>query len=412
MTGKKSTILQLGSMTTQVAMKELESLTLRLFLSKTEREARYEDIQTQIAEIIFSKLSHLKGTGLKLLQGLSLDEGLLPAPYIKKFEQAYGKAAPLTRPVVKRVFRNELGSNPEEVFEHFDYQCLAAASLGQVHQATLPSGERVVVKIQYPNVAENVESDLKLVKTMTSMLNNPLIRSTVEEISNQLLEELDYEKELANLELFQNIASESGVAAPKPFPEFSSRKVLTLSELQGTPVHECDDSSATSKALGEVLKLFLHSLKNHRCIHADPHPGNFLVHPEVTGVVDFGSVKKQIPDQVVELFLQLLNPNANPETITSLYSELGAETGKDPDSFYSRYVEEFHLASSSLFDREQVDFSEARETVVKLRRILFVQSREKPLKNLSSEFTMLHKSLQSLLFMFCKYKVQADTLLP
>lgn len=399
-------------MTTQVAMKELESLTLRLFLSKTEREARYEDIQNQIAEIIFSKLSHLKGTGLKLLQGLSLDEGLLPAPYIKKFEHAYGKAAPLTRPVVKRVFRSELGSNPEDVFEHFDYQCLAAASLGQVHRATLPGGERVVVKIQYPNVAENVESDLKLVKTMTSMLNNPLIRSTVEEISNQLLEELDYEKELANLQLFQDIATESGVVAPKPFPRFSSSKVLTLSELEGTPVHECNDSKASSKALGEVLKLFLHSLKNHSCIHADPHPGNFLVHPEVTGVVDFGSVKKQIPDQVVELFLQLLNPKANPETITSLYRELGAETGNDPDSFYSQYVKEFHMASSSLFDRKQVDFSEARETVVKLRRILFVQSREKALKNLSPEFTMLHKSLQSLLFMFCKYKVQTGTLLP
>lgn len=406
---KKNRLIELGSMTTQVAAKELENLTLGLFSSSEEKKKRNEDTQAQIAEIIFSKLSGLKGTGLKLLQALSLDEDLLPKPYVKKFEEAYGNIPPLSKPVVKKVFKVEVGAAPEDVFAEFDYNAVAAASLGQVHLAKLKTGEEVIVKIQYPNVAENMATDLTFVQSIARAVANPLIRSTINELSTSLLAEIDYTQEADNLKRFAKIEKPEGLVVPILYPEFSTQKVLVLSRIAGEPLNVVSSQALRDQALQRVFEFFFVSLSKGQVVHADPHPGNILVSSQHTGLVDFGSVKKDLPQEVVGLFLLLCDSKADTKRIVDLYQVLGAKVEGDTSDFYNKHVQAYHQLCSSLMGHELVDFSTKRETVAKMRQTLFAQSKEASLQSFSSEFTLLHKAFQSLLFLLCKYQARIRT---
>jgi predicted unusual protein kinase regulating ubiquinone biosynthesis (AarF/ABC1/UbiB family) len=404
-------IFDLGAMSAQVAAKELEKLTLNLFSSANEKKKRNAEIQEQIAEIIFSKLSHLKGTGLKLLQALSLDEDLLPQPYIKKFEQTYNSITPLSKPVVRKIIKVELNANPEEVFAEFDYHAFAAASLGQVHRAKLTTGEDIIVKVQYPNVADNMETDIAFIQTLAKAIGNPLISNTITELSCNLMAEIDYHKEAENLLLFDGIKKPVGLVTPKVYQQFSTARVLTLSHVSGETLNVATHPEQRNSALEKVFQFFFMSLKTAHCLHADPHPGNILVAQDHTGLIDFGSVKKDIPQDVIELFILLCNSASDKKRIVELYGTLGADTTGATD-FYAEHIQAYHELCSSIVGQDLIDFSSMNETVTKMRRILFTQASEERLKGFSSEFTLLHKSFQSLLFLLCKYQAKISTRTP
>jgi predicted unusual protein kinase regulating ubiquinone biosynthesis (AarF/ABC1/UbiB family) len=396
-------------MTTQVAIKEIENLTAKLFLSQQDRQKKDQQTQEQIAEIIFSKFSQLKGTGLKLLQALALDEDLLPKPYIQKFEAAYGKVTPLTRPVVKKVIKSELGDTPERVFKRFDYNPIAAASLGQVHEALLESGASVVVKVQYPNVAQNMQTDMNFVKAIASAIGNPLIKSSLQELSESLIAETDYTLEAKNLQHFAKIPTFENLTIPRVIDSHCSKKVLTMSRIAGKPLN-CDlKPSEINQLLQSAFEFFFHTLNQGACIHADPHPGNFLFSSEGCGVVDFGSVKKNISASVVELFMQLLNTGANESRIVDLYEALGATIKPSQPEFYNEHVKAYHQLGSELLKDSNIDFSSLRPVVSQMRKTLLLNSRVPCLQGLSSEFTLLHKAFQSLMFLLCKYKATLST---
>lgn len=403
---KSKRILDLGTITTQIAVKELENLTSQLFLSKEKREKQTIATQQQIAEIIFSKLSQLKGAGLKLLQVMSLDEELLPKPYIEKFESAYGSIPPLSRPVVKKIFKNELLCSPEDVFKEFNYTPLAAASLGQVHEALLESGEKVVVKIQYPNVAENMKTDLKFIKAIAGATANSLIKNSIEELTNSLLAETNYTIEAQNISLFQKLEKPKKIIIPHTFNKLSTQRVLTLSKIEGAPLNQITSQDLKNVALQDIFDFFFLSLTRSHCIHSDPHPGNFIICKTHTGIVDFGSVKKDIPKNVVELFMLLLTKNTAKKRIVDLYEQLGANISTNTDQFFSDHVSSYHNLCLDLFNSSQIDFSSKRNVVSQMRKTLFFQSNKPDLQGLSPEFTLLHKAFQSLLFMLCKYQAQ------
>ncbi len=401
-------IFDLGAMSAQVAAKELEKLTLNLFSSAEEKTKRNAETQEQIAEIIFSKLSHLKGTGLKLLQALSLDEDLLPQPYIKKFEQTYNSITPLSKPVVKKIIKVELEATPEEIFAEFDYHAFAAASLGQVHRAKLLTGEDVIVKVQYPNVADNMATDIAFIQTLAKAIGNPLISKTIAELSENLLSEIDYHQEADNLQLFEGIQKPSKLMIPKVYRSFSTSRVLTLSYIPGVTLNVASSANLRDSALEKVFQFFFLSLKTSHCLHADPHPGNILVATDHAGLIDFGSVKKDIPRDVIELFLLLCDSASDKKRIVELYGLLGAEISGAGD-FYADHIQTYHDLCSSLMGHDLIDFSNKKDVVTKMRRVLFTQANEQSLKGFSSEFTLLHKSFQSLLFLLCKYQAKIST---
>lgn len=402
--------VQFGALAARAAFRRLESLAHELLSSPEERSKRVEEVHKEIAEMIFQEMGKMRGLGLKLLQNLALEEDLIPKAYIEKFELAYGKAPALSRPVVLKVFKSEFGKPPDQMFSEFDHLPFAAASLGQVHRARLPSGEPVCVKIQYPNVAENMKSDLSFLKGLASTVGNTLIRNTVTELSDNFMAEIDYRIEAENIKFFRMFGGSEGVQIPFVFDELSTSKVLTMSYVRGQSLDCVKDAELKSGALQRIFDFFFHTLMQGQCVHADPHPGNFLIHADTVGVVDFGSVKKDIPKPVVELFLALMESSSAPADFVEMYSGLGATCTKGVDAFYQDHIREYHLLCSGLMKKNEVDFSVQRGSVSRLRKILLRQSLFSELQGLNPEFTMLHKSFQALLFLFCKFGAKISTI--
>ncbi len=275
-----------------------------------------DELHQDNASDVYDSLSELKGSALKVAQMLSMDKGMLPGAYTDKFQMSQYSAPPLSGPLVVKTFRNYFGKSPSQLFDTFEIESVNAASIGQVHLAT-KNGKKLAVKIQYPGVADSISSDLKMVKPMATMLfglGEKDVERYTEEVESKLLEETDYELELRrSVEISDACKHIDGLIFPKYYPEFSSRRILTMDWLEGFHLKEfldTDPSQEVRDKLGQLLWDFydyqVHTLKQ---VHADPHPGNFLMRTDGTmGVIDFGCIKV-IPDFFYENYFALINPD-------------------------------------------------------------------------------------------------------
>ena len=260
--------------------------------------ANSDTLQEQNATEVFRTFSELKGGPLKLAQMLSIDQSLLPPAYAKQFARAQYSAPPLSYPLVVRTFRREFGKDPRDIFETFEPQAAHAASIGQVHRATL-GGRAFAVKVQYPGVAESLRSDLGVVKPIALQilgLRERDVAAYFKEVEARLLEETDYEKELRSAtELSTACAHLPNIRFPKYHPEFSSRRVITMDWMDGEPFDVFADGPAPQDLrdrIGQALwDFYAYQIHDLRVFHADPHPGNFLVSGDSLCVLDFGCTK-------------------------------------------------------------------------------------------------------------------------
>lgn len=274
-----------------------------------------DELHESNAHDIYNSLSELKGSALKVAQMLSLDKNLLPAAYQQKFAMAQYSAPPLSYPLVVKTFQNHFGKSPEQMFDSFTRKAVNAASMGQVHQAVW-RGKKLAVKIQYPGVGDSVKSDLAMVKPIAlSMFNlNPVeYDEFIQEVEQRMLEETDYTLELQrSLDLSNKTRSIPNVIFPYYYPELSSARVLTMDWLEGQPLGEVLKSEIPREAshtLGQAMWDFYHfQMHQLKAVHADPHPGNFIItHDFQLGVIDFGCVKV-IPEDFYNTYFQLLDP--------------------------------------------------------------------------------------------------------
>lgn len=273
-----------------------------------------EPLHEDNARDIYNSLSELKGSALKVAQMLSMDKNLLPAAYQQKFAMAQYSAPPLSYPLVVKTFKSTLGKSPEEIFDSFSRKAVNAASMGQVHQATVGK-RKLAVKVQYPGVAESVKSDLAMVKPIAlAMFNlNPAeYDEFIQEVEHRLMEETDYELELKrSIELSQACAHIPNLVFPVYYPEYSSRRILTMDWLEGEPLGEVlkkGTTEETAQRIGQALWDFYHyQMHVLKAVHADPHPGNFIITKDGhLGVIDFGCVKV-IPADFYSVYFQLLD---------------------------------------------------------------------------------------------------------
>jgi predicted unusual protein kinase regulating ubiquinone biosynthesis (AarF/ABC1/UbiB family) len=297
-------------------------------------------LDKQNAEDIFDSLSELKGGALKVMQMISMDKNSLPGEYAKKFSEAHYKAPALSYPLVVKTFQQYFGKGPTDIFETFSKNAIHAASIGQVHEATL-KGKKLAVKVQYPGVADSLTSDLKIVKPLASTLFN--IRSSevdhyMEEVTARLMEETDYEHELKQgMEISVACKDIENVVFPEYYPELSNKRVLTMDWINGIHLDQFMKTNASQEErnkIGQALWDF-YNFQIHRLqmVHADPHPGNFLIMKDIPvsgatspgpslaerearqggetaeiklGILDFGCVKR-LPDDFYNKFIQLLD---------------------------------------------------------------------------------------------------------
>jgi len=256
------------------------------------------------AERMLELLGSMKGAAMKLGQLASFVDLDLPPEAAETYRAVLAElrsaAPPVDPATIRQVVHEQFGAPPEQVFARWDADPLAAASIGQVHRACLPDGTEVAVKVQYPGIAEAIESDLANAELFTPFARlfspNLEIKPLVAELRDRLVEELDYQREAAYQQAFADrYDGHPFIRVPRVFADWSRPRVLTSEFVAGRGFEAMLASSTPEqrRRYGEILYRFVFgSLHRFRLFNADPHPGNYLF-PDDGSVVflDFGSVK-------------------------------------------------------------------------------------------------------------------------
>ena len=264
------------------------------------------------AEDIYDGLKSLKGSALKVAQMLSMDKNFLPQAYVEKFSLSQFSVPPLSAPLVLKTFKSNFGKTPYEIFDEFNANSVNAASIGQVHLA-VKDNKKLAVKIQYPGVANSISSDLALVKPIAIRMFNLQGKDSdkyFKEVEDKLIEETNYLLELKqSQEVVDACKKIENLVFPEYYPEFSSEKIITMDWMTGVHLSEFKNSdpeiaNKTGQALWDFYMYQIHVLKK---VHADPHPGNFLINDKNELVaLDFGCMK-QIPNDFYIPYFELIN---------------------------------------------------------------------------------------------------------
>lgn len=263
-----------------------------------ERTALQEQFHLRTAEQVMEVMGEMKGALMKIGQMMSFIDTGLPEPYRQALASLQADAPPMAPELVAETIEAELGAPPERLFERWDPVPLAAASIGQVHGATL-AGSDVVVKVQYPGVAAAIRSDLDnadmLATMMRALYPNLDPGPVIEEMRERIGEELDYAVEMKNQIAFLDLyRGHPFIHVPEVFPERSTPRVLTMERSRGRRWSEAlrapDDLRQT---WAEVVFRFVFGTINRWCMfNGDPHPGNYLFHEDGTVTfLDYGCVK-------------------------------------------------------------------------------------------------------------------------
>ena len=343
----------------------------KLFNPALSRDELNEDNATDI----YDSLSQLKGSALKVAQMLSMDKNILPKAYVNKFSQSQYNAPPLSGPLIVKTFTKSFGKTPNEIFDTFNLNSTQAASIGQVHQATL-NGKKLAVKVQYPGVGDSISSDLKLVKPIAFRLigmSEKELNIYIKEVEERLLEETDYELEVRRSIEFSKACSQlNNIVFPSYYPKLSSSKIITMDWVEGLHLKEflaTNPSQKLKNKIGQALWDF-YNFQQHelRAVHADPHPGNFLITPdEKLAVIDFGCIK-ELPEDFYNPFFGLIFPDMMTDKVSTIkaFRELEMiqpnDDKKQIEFYYTAYKEMISLFAlpyvSKTFDFSKPEFFE------------------------------------------------------
>lgn len=327
-------------------------------LTKEEAEARAH-LHEQNASDIYDTLKELKGSALKVAQMLSMEKNLLPAAYTDKFSLSQFSVPPLSAALVRKTFRQYFGDNPEAIFDSFSQDSVNAASIGQVHIA-YKDGKKLAVKIQYPGVKESISSDLKMVKPIAMRMFNIRKEGSekyFEEVEEKLFEETDYVLELRRSKEFAtDCAHLPNIRFPDYYPDLSCEKILTMDWMEGIHFSEYVAANKTDEErnlLGQTLwDFYMYQLHVLKKLHADPHPGNFLVSAgNELLVIDFGCIK-EIPEDFYRPYFDLVIEQnlSDPAIFKQKLYELEILTDADTPEETSFFTQLFHELLS-LFTR-------------------------------------------------------------
>ncbi|MCP4750528.1 MAG: AarF/ABC1/UbiB kinase family protein [Proteobacteria bacterium] len=293
-----------GKTAMNVGGKALKYLVKKPFLSDDQQALAKESFEKDYAETIFKGLVILKGTALKIAQLLSFELDIVPPAIRRELEKSYNQVPPLNRALVRKVILNAFGEEPENLFSSFDTKAFAAASLGQVHRAVTREGEELAIKVQYPGINKTIRNDVQLVKSIVKPLPDAkIVLPVLDEIEKRLLEEIDYLQEADHVAFFTKNLVIEGVVVPAVNADFCTETVISTQYLEGESldvwIRTNPDQAARDKVAGILNDIFLISLFELNCIHADPNPGNFIIHDHhKVGLVDFGCVKRFTPEFV------------------------------------------------------------------------------------------------------------------
>ena len=329
-----------------------------------------EKLNENNAEDIYDGLKNLKGSALKVAQMLSMEKNIMPRAYVEKFSLAQFSVPPLSAPLVRKTFKKYLGKSPEEVFDTFSENSVNAASIGQVHKAT-KDGKELAVKIQYPGVAESIGSDLAIVKPFAIKMFNLQGKDSekyFKEVEYKLMEETDYNLELRQGNEISKACSQiDNLRFPKYYEALSSEKIITMDWMHGEHLSEFtahNEDRELGDKLGQALwDFYMYQMHKMKQVHADPHPGNFLVDKDGNLIaIDFGCIK-QVPEDFYVPYFELARPEIidNPKLFNEKLYELEILRKDDSPKEIEYFTTLFHRLLSLFtkpFHGDFFDFSD------------------------------------------------------
>ena len=322
------------------------------------------------AEDIYDGLKSLKGSALKVAQMLSMDKSFLPQAYVEKFSLSQFSVPPLSAPLVLKTFKANFGKTPYEIFDEFNANSVNAASIGQVHLA-VKNNKKLAVKIQYPGVANSISSDLALVKPIAIRMFNLQGKDSdkyFKEVEDKLIEETNYLLELKqSQEVVEACHKIENLVFPNYYPNYSSEKIITMDWMTGIHLSEFTNKNTNQEVankLGQALwDFYMYQIHILRKVHADPHPGNFLVNQENQLVaLDFGCMK-QIPNEFYIPYFELINKDVIDNKI--LFGEklfeleiLRVDDSKEEIEYFTQMFYDLLSLFTKPFQSENFDFSD------------------------------------------------------
>lgn len=351
-----------------------------------------------VPQKLVQMLQELGPTFIKLGQILSTRPDLIPKNYITELKKLQDDVDPISYDEVKNLLEEELGSDLDKIFMSFNPEPLAAASIGQVHRAVLKDGQKVVVKIQRPDIDKVVAVDLEILLGFAQLVERHIPETRIydpvgkiEEFSDALHKELDFTREGFNIDKFsKNFSEDQTVYVPKVFWEATTHKILTIEYIDGckiTEVNKICQMGLDKKAIAENgAKAIMKQIFIHGFFHGDPHPGNILIRPDgKIAFIDFGMmgrIDKLTKYKLAELIIGVVNKDT--DRIIAVLLDL-SQASEDLD------IPEIELDVEDIIERyygrtlKQINismlFSEVLEIVGKYRIML------------PSNFTLLIKSL-------------------
>ena len=290
-----------------------------LIEESSEEEPLHEDV-AQRARAFTAKLKEMGPTFVKFGQILSTRHDIVPPEYIRELEVLQDDVEPFSFAEVEQIVEEELGVRLSKAFSEFDSQPLAAASLGQVHRASLRDGREVVVKIQRPGVKERIKEDLDIFEEMaraldrwTSLGEKMELTRTVEQARKTMLQELNYRLEAANIEMMRrNLAEFEDIYVPAVIRDYTTARVLTTEFIQGKKISRVSPLAVVDHDYSSLAKSVTHAYLKQICVdgvwHSDPHPGNIFLAEDKLVLLDFGMIGRigmEMQDDITKLLLSV-----------------------------------------------------------------------------------------------------------
>lgn len=358
-----------------------------------------QDSSLSLATRIRLVFEELGPTFIKFGQILSTRPDLIPPDIIKELEKLQSDVQPVEFLKIQKQIEGELKCSLDQVFDYFEPQPLAAASIGQVHRGRLRDGTEVVVKVQRPNVRQVITADLEILYSLARSVNERLAKNNIDvigmvsEFSRVLQKELDYTKEARNIERFRyNFRNVENVKVPEVYWSFTTEKILTMEFLDG---HKLSEIATLKQSKMDIAKIgniaahaFMKQVFEDGFFHADPHPGNLLVLKDGRlGIIDFGMMGR-IDEKTMQTLARLLVAvvKKKSEDIIEILMELEAFIAKPSRELVLDLEEvmDYHYGKTL----KELDFSQIIEDLLELVR-------RHPLR-MPNEFLLLSKALITL----------------
>ena len=365
----------------------IEQLNLQRFIPLRKRIkvfARWQGIERHtIPERLRMVFSELGPSFIKLAQVLSSRPDLITIEYAEEFKKLQDKVPPFPSDNGKLIFKDDFNLKVEEVFSEFEDKPFAAASIAQVHNAVLKEGEKVVVKIQRPDIREIIETDIVILGVIARLMLKYIPESRlfdpegiVNEFARTVKKELDFIAEAKNaLRFKRNFAGNENICIPEVYSDYLSGRVIVMERIEGVRIDDIDGIDKLGIDRVELARRgvdgYFKMIFDDGFFHADPHPGNIFVLPDGRiGLMDFGIVgwlTPELMENIANAFLAVLSKNY--DRLADLYIDLGLVSEEvDMDSFRREFRSDIIYLLEPLYDLSisEVNFAEYLEALTHL----------------------------------------------